>query len=93
MKKEKEKQPVNEEKKQSGEVTRRDFLVGAGTVVVGGAIGAGVLSGCSGGEEVTKTVVQTTTKTVPTNRYSWWRWSSYCYRNHNSRRWINSYIN
>ncbi len=65
MKKEQEKLPVNEEKKQYGEVTRRDFLVGAGTVVVGGAIGAGVLSGC-GGEDVTKTVVQTTTKTVPT---------------------------
>ncbi len=61
------KQPKNEEKKQSGEVTRRDFLVGAGTVVVGGAIGAGILSGCNGGEgttktvEVTKTVEKTTT--------------------------------
>jgi len=66
LKKEQEKLPINEEKKQSGEVSRRDFLVGAGTVVVGGAIGAGVLSSCGGGEEVTKTVVQTTTKTVPT---------------------------
>ncbi len=46
MKKEQEKLPVNEEQKQSGEVTRRDFLVGAGTVVVGGAIGAGLLSSC-----------------------------------------------
>jgi len=45
LKEEKEKSPVDETKK-SGEVTRRDFLVGAGTVVVGGAIGAGLLSSC-----------------------------------------------
>lgn len=36
LKEEKEKSPEFEEKKQSGEVSRRDFLVGAGTVVVGG---------------------------------------------------------
>jgi molybdopterin guanine dinucleotide-containing S/N-oxide reductase-like protein len=54
----------NEETKKTSEVTRRDFLVGAGTVVVGGAIGAGLLSGC--GETVTTTVKETTTKTVPT---------------------------
>ena len=65
MKKNEEKLPTNEEQAQSGEVSRRDFLVGAGTVVVGGAIGAGVLSSCSG-ETVTTTVTQTTTKTVPT---------------------------
>lgn len=64
MKEEKEKQPINENRKQSGEVTRRGFLVGAGTVVVGGAIGAGLLSSCKGGEMVTTTV--TSTKTVPT---------------------------
>ncbi|MBN1765321.1 MAG: molybdopterin-dependent oxidoreductase, partial [Sedimentisphaerales bacterium] len=64
MKEEKEKLPVDETKK-SGEVTRRDFLVGAGTVVVGGAIGAGLLSSCSG-ETVTTTVKETITKTVPT---------------------------
>ena len=63
MKEEKEKLPVDETKK-SGEVTRRDFLVGAGTVVVGGAIGAGLLSSC--GETVTTTVKETSTKTVPT---------------------------
>ncbi len=63
MKKEKEKLPTNEEQNQSGEVSRRDFLVGAGTVVVGGAIGAGLLSSCKG---ETTTVTQTTTKTVPT---------------------------
>jgi len=49
---------------QNGEVSRRDFLVGAGTVVVGGAIGAGLLSSC--GETVTTTVKETSTKTVPT---------------------------
>jgi trimethylamine-N-oxide reductase (cytochrome c) len=56
-----EKKSLKDEKKQSGEVSRRDFLVGAGTVVVGGAIGAGLLSGCVG-EDTTKTI--TTTKTV-----------------------------
>jgi hypothetical protein len=66
LKKEQEKIPIDEEKEQSGEVSRRDFLVGTGTVIVGGAIGAGVLSSCGSGEEVTKTVGQTTTKTVPT---------------------------
>jgi len=64
LKKEQEKLPVNAEQKESGEVSRRDFLVGAGTVVVGGAIGAGLLSGC--GETVTTTVKETSTKTVPT---------------------------
>jgi trimethylamine-N-oxide reductase (cytochrome c) len=64
LKKEQEKLPVNEEQKQSGEVTRRDFLVGAGTVVVGGAIGAGLLSSCNGGETVTTTVEKTKTVTT-----------------------------
>jgi len=64
LKKEQEKIPVNAEQKEPGEVSRRDFLVGAGTVVVGGAIGAGLLSGC--GETVTTTVKETSTKTVPT---------------------------
>jgi trimethylamine-N-oxide reductase (cytochrome c) len=61
LKKEKAKLPLNEEQKESGEVTRRDFLVGTGTVVVGGAIGAGLLSSCS-----EKTITETieTTKTV-----------------------------
>jgi trimethylamine-N-oxide reductase (cytochrome c) len=63
LKKEQEKLPENKEKKQSGEVTRRDFLVGAGTVVVGGAISAGVLSGCGGDTTTVKQTV-TTTKTV-----------------------------
>ncbi len=54
---------IKQEEKQSGEVSRRDFLVGSGTVIVGGAIGAGLLSSCKGD---TTTVTQTTTKTVPT---------------------------
>lgn len=63
MKKEQEKLPENNEQKKENEVSRRDFLVGAGTVVVGGAISSGLLSGCKGD---TQTVTQTTTKTVPT---------------------------
>jgi hypothetical protein len=61
LKKEQKKSSEVEEEKQSGEVTRRDFLVGAGTVVVGGAIGAGLLSSCNGGETVTTTVEKTKT--------------------------------
>lgn len=64
MKENREKQPKNEEKKQSGEVSRRDFLVGAGTVVVGGAIGAGILSGCTTRDASTVTTTVETTKTV-----------------------------
>ncbi len=64
MKKNQEKFPENEEKKQSGEVSRRDFLVGAGTVVVGGAIGAGLLSSCGDGETKTVTTTVEKTKTV-----------------------------
>lgn len=55
----------NEEEKQAGGVSRRDFLVGTGTVVVGGAIGSGLLTSCKG-KTVTTTVTQTSTKTVPT---------------------------
>ncbi len=65
MKKEQEKLSEFEENKQSGEVSRRDFLVGAGTVVVGGAIGAGLLSSCDGGEKTVTTTVEKT-KTVTT---------------------------
>jgi molybdopterin guanine dinucleotide-containing S/N-oxide reductase-like protein len=61
LKKEQKKSSEVEKKEQSGEVTRRDFLVGAGTVVVGGAIGAGLLSSCNGGETVTTTVEKTKT--------------------------------
>jgi len=56
-----------DKKKEKGEVSRRDFLVGAGAVVVGGAIGAGItypLVKGDGGEVVTTTKVSTVT--VPT---------------------------
>ncbi|MFA5628878.1 MAG: molybdopterin-dependent oxidoreductase [Dehalococcoidales bacterium] len=59
-----EKDLKTEETKQSGEVSRRDFLVGAGTVVVGGAVGAGLLSSCNGGEDKTVTTTKTVEKTV-----------------------------
>jgi anaerobic selenocysteine-containing dehydrogenase len=64
LKKDQEKLPKKEEKEQSGEVSRREFLVGAGTVVVGGAIGAGILSSCGGNETVTTTVEKTKTVTT-----------------------------
>ncbi len=64
MKKEKQKQPENEEKKQSGEVSRRDFLVGAGSVIVGGAIGAGIAYPLAKGEEGGATVTEVVTKTT-----------------------------
>jgi anaerobic selenocysteine-containing dehydrogenase len=64
LKKNQERLSEDEEKKQSGEVTRRDFLVGAGTVVVGGAIGAGLLSSCKGEETVTTTLEKTKTVTT-----------------------------
>jgi len=54
-------------KKERGEVSRRDFLVGAGAVVVGGAIGSGItypLVKGDGGEVVTTTKVSTVS--VPT---------------------------
>ncbi len=64
MKEERKKLPENEKQEESGEVTRRDFLVGAGTVVVGGAIGAGLLSSCSNGEPQTVTTTKTVEKTT-----------------------------
>jgi hypothetical protein len=33
---------MRKDRTEKGEVSRRDFLVGAGAVVVGGAIGAGI---------------------------------------------------
>jgi len=50
------------DKKERGEVSRRDFLVGAGAIVVGTA-GVGMLAGCGGG---TETVTTTKVSTVPT---------------------------
>jgi trimethylamine-N-oxide reductase (cytochrome c) len=55
------------DKKERGEVSRRDFLVGAGAVVVGGAIGAGIaypLASGGDGATVTTTKLSTITTTV-----------------------------
>jgi hypothetical protein len=58
---------IDKEKKQSGEVSRRDFLVGAGSVLAAGAVGGGLLAGCEGETTTTtKTVEIPTTKTVST---------------------------
>jgi hypothetical protein len=57
------------DKKERGEVSRRDFLVGAGAVVIGGAIGAGItypLVSGKGGEVTTVTSVKTVPTTVTT---------------------------
>jgi hypothetical protein len=54
-----------DENQKSGKVSRRDFLVGAGTVLAASTIGGGLLAGCKG-ETTTQTVQVTTTKTVPT---------------------------
>jgi len=57
----------DKDKLEKGEVSRRDFLVGAGAVVVGGAIGAAItypLVKGDGGEVVTTTKVSTVS--VPT---------------------------
>jgi len=59
----------DKDKKERGEVSRRDFLVGAGAVVVGGAIGAGItypLVKGDGGEVTTVTQVKTVPTTVTT---------------------------
>jgi len=50
--------------KESGEITRREFLKDAGLVVGGAAIGSTVLLAACGGEETTKTVTKTQTQTV-----------------------------
>ncbi len=54
-----------DKEKEKGEVSRRDFLVGAGAVVVGGAIGAGITYPLVAGKEAE---VTTTTKTVETTK-------------------------
>ena len=48
-----------EKKKESGEISRREFLKDAGLVVGGAAIGSTVLLAACGGEETTKTVTTT----------------------------------
>ena len=51
-----------QEKKQEGKFSRRDFLVGAGTILAGSSFG-GMLSGCVGKETTTENVSVTATKT------------------------------
>jgi aerobic-type carbon monoxide dehydrogenase small subunit (CoxS/CutS family) len=59
---------TEDRKKEKGEVTRRDFLTGAGAAVVGAAVGAGIAyplaSDGGGSETVTTTKVVENTKTV-----------------------------
>jgi hypothetical protein len=60
---------AKDKKRESGQVSRRDFLIGAGSVIVGGAIGAGItypLVAGKEGEVTTKTVETVKTVTVPT---------------------------
>jgi len=55
-----------EKKKESGEISRREFLKDAGLLVGGTAIGSTVLlAACGGGETVTKTTTKTVTSTTP----------------------------
>ena len=56
----------DKDKKERGEVSRRDFLVGAGAVVVGGAIGAGITYPLVSGDGEVTTVTDTKTVSVPT---------------------------
>ncbi|MDD4924254.1 MAG: hypothetical protein PHF74_05415, partial [Dehalococcoidales bacterium] len=58
-------------KNEKGDVSRRDFLVGAGSVIAASTIGGGLLAGCAGKEvtktvEITKTIQATKTVQVPT---------------------------
>ena len=55
---------IEEKKKESGEISRREFLKDAGLVVGGAAIGSTVLLAACTGEEATKTVTSTATTTV-----------------------------
>jgi len=55
-----------EKKKESGEISRREFLKDAGLLVGGTAIGSTVLlAACGGGETVTETATKTVTSTAP----------------------------
>ncbi len=57
-----------EKKKESGEISRREFLKDAGLVVGGAAVGSTVLLAACGGEETTKTITQTATQTKTTTK-------------------------
>jgi succinate dehydrogenase/fumarate reductase flavoprotein subunit len=65
LKENKKKTTLNDEIINKESMSRRSFLLGAGTVLAGTAIGGGLLAGCKG-ETTTETVQITTTKTVPT---------------------------
>ena len=54
---------VNIEPENKSELSRRRFLLGAGSLIVGGALGGGLLSGCKE-KIVTTTKVVSSTKTV-----------------------------
>ena len=61
---------TEEEKNETGKVTRREFLKDAGLVVGGAAIGSTVLlAACGGGEVTTETVTTTTTVTETVSKY------------------------
>ena len=52
-------------KKESGKISRRDFLKDAGILVGGAALGSSMLLAACAGEETTKTVTKTATQTLP----------------------------
>ena len=57
---------TEEKKKESGEISRREFLKDAGLLVGGTAIGSAViLAACGGGDGETATVTKTVTSTAP----------------------------
>ena len=55
---------TEKEKKERGEISRREFLKDAGLVVGGAAIGSTVLLAACAGEETTETVTATQTQTT-----------------------------
>jgi formylmethanofuran dehydrogenase subunit C len=70
MENDKEKQFTNKEDKQLGEFSRRDFLISAGSVIVGGAIGFGIGYPFASSNIVVQTNVETLTitETNPSQR-------------------------
>jgi len=60
---------TEEEKNETGKVTRREFLKDAGLVVGGAAIGSTVLLAACAAEEKTKTKTKTTTVTETVSKY------------------------
>ena len=61
---------IEEDKKESGEISRRKFLKDAGLIVGGAAIGSTVLlAACGEGEVTTETVTKTTTVTETVSKF------------------------